>query len=164
MSLRMRLIEIKADWEIWENWLARATGVLLLLAMAGNAGRFFSVRKDPSFLGASLSWLYMGAWLLGAVLLRNRETWVRRTRLVRWTAVASILLGLAVSTQDSVNPVSSLFTLPYALFVSAYYGLPQKAWLYYALPLAQAVTATLLARRLRRRKRARDDLDWGGPG
>ena len=164
MSLRTRLIEIKADWEIWENRLARATGVLLLLAMGGNAGRFFSVRKGPTLLGASLSWLYMGAWFLGALLLRNRETWVRRTRLVRWTAVGAILLGLAVSARDSVSPVSALLTLPYALFVSAYYGLPPKAWLYYALPLVQAVTASLLARRLRRRRREREDWDWGGPG
>lgn len=154
MSLRMRLIEIKADWEVWEDRLALATGVLLAAASAANAGRFFSVRKGPTLLGASLSWLYMGAWFLGAVLLRNRERWVRRTLLVRWTAVGSILLGLAVSARSRVSLLSSLCTLPYALFVSAYCGLPPKAWLYYALPLAQAVIASLLARRLRRRRAA----------
>lgn len=165
MSLRMRMIEIKADWDVWETRLAAATGVLLAASSLANVGRFFSVHKAPTLLGACLSWLYLGAWFLGAVLLRDREHWVRRTRAVRWIAVLSILLGLAVGTQASVNPVSSLFTLPYALFVAVYFGLPPMAWLYYAMALVQAVTASLLARRLRRRKKAAEDAEraerWG---
>lgn len=152
MSLRTRLIEIKADWEIWEIRLARATGILLAAAVIANAGRFFSVRKDPTLLGACLSWLYMGAWFLGAALLRNRERWVRWTCGVRWAAVGSILLALAVSVRSEVSLASSFCTVPYALFVSAYYGLPPKAWLYYAVALVQAVIAALLARRMRKRK------------
>ena len=152
MSLRTQLIEIKADWDVWESRLATATGVLLVAASLANVGRFFSVRREPTLLGACLSWLYLGAWCLGAILLRDREKWVRRTRAVRWCAVGAILLGLAVSARDSVNLISSLFTLPYALFVSAYYGLPSMAWLYYALALSQAVIASLLGRRLRRRQ------------
>lgn len=162
MSLRTRLIAIKADWGIWEDRLARATGILLLLASGANAGRFFTVRKGPTLLGASLSWLYMGAWFLAALLLRDRERWVQWTHALRWTAVWSILLALMVSAGSEVSLFSSFCTVPYALFISAYYGLPPKAWLYYALPLVQAVITTLLFRRLRKRKKEAPPPELGG--
>lgn len=47
---------------------------------------------------------------------------------------------------------SAVCVMPYAVFTSAYSGLSQGAWVSYFLPLAQAVTASLLARRLRRKE------------
>ena len=47
MSLRRKLLEIKANWEKWEDRLAIAAEGLFAAAVAANVGRFFSVRKVP---------------------------------------------------------------------------------------------------------------------
>lgn len=151
MSLRRKLLAIKADWEKWENRLMIAEGVFFAAAIVCNAGLFFSVRKTPSFFGAAFSWLYVVFWFPGAVLLRNRARWVRAVGIVRWTAVGAILLGIAASASGGMGWFSALCVMPYALFTSAYSGLFQPAWVSYLLPLAQAVTASLLSRRLRRK-------------
>ncbi len=48
---------------------------------------------------------------------------------------------------------SSVCVIPYAAFISAYSGLSQEAWLYYLLLFAQALAASGLSRRLRRRQK-----------
>lgn len=153
MSLRQKLLEIKANWEQWEDGLGIAIAVFFVGAVAANAGLFFSVRKTPFLLGTAFSWLYAPSWFLGAILLRNRDQWVRTICTVRWTAVGAILLGIAAGASGGMGFFSALCVMPYALFVSPYSGLSQEAWVSYLLPLAQAVTASLLARRLRRQKR-----------
>lgn len=151
MSLRTRLIAIKANWDKWENGLAVAVAVCFAGAVLCNVGLFFSARKTPSLPGTAFSWAYTASWFLGALLLRNRGDLLRIAGIVRWTAVAAIFLGIAVSGGTGV--LSALCVMPYALFVSAYAGLSQRAWVSYLLSLAQAVTAALLSRRLRRKRR-----------
>ncbi len=153
MSLRRKLLEIKANWEKWEDRLAIAAEGLFAAAVAANVGRFFSVRKDPSLLGAVCSWLYLITWVLAAILLRNRTKWIRTVLIVRWTGVAAVLLAFAASASGSVNSFSSVCVIPYAAFISAYSGLSQEAWLYYLLLFAQALAASGLSRRLRRRQK-----------
>lgn len=150
MSLRTRLIAVKANWDKWENGLAIAVAVCFAGAVLCNVGLFFSVRKTPSFFGAVFSWAYVVSWPLGALLLRNRGDVLRLAVIVRWAAVAAMVLGIAASGGTGI--FSALCVMPYALFVSAYTGLSQAAWLSYLLALAQAVTAALLVRRLRRRR------------
>lgn len=153
MSLRMRLISLKADGELWENALAVAVAVCFAAAVLGNVGLFFSVRKTPSLLGAVFSWAYVLSWLLGALLLRNRKNLLRLAVIVRWAAVAAVALGIAAS--GGTGALSALCVLPYALFLSAYAGLDGGALVSYGLALAQAVTASLLLRRLRRKQTRR---------
>lgn len=150
MSLRTRLIAVKANWDKWENGLAIAVAVCFAGAVLCNVGLFFSVRKTPSLPGAVFSWAYVVSWPLGALLLRNRGDVLRLAVIVRWAAVAAMVLGIAASGGTGI--FSALCVMPYALFISAYAGLSQAAWLSYLLPLAQAVTAALLVRRLRRRR------------
>ena len=73
MSLRRKLLAMKADWEKWENRISIAVAVFFAGAVIANAGLFFSVRKTPSFFGAAFSWLYVTSWFLAAILLRDRE-------------------------------------------------------------------------------------------
>jgi len=87
MSLRQKLLQIKADWEKWEDRLSIAVAVFFAAAIAANVGLFFSVRKTPSFFGAAFSWLYAVSWFPAAILLRNRAKRVRAVSIVRWTAV-----------------------------------------------------------------------------
>ena len=108
MSLRRKLLEIKANWEKWEDRLAIAAEGLFAAAVAANVGRFFSVRKDPSLLGAVCSWLYLITWVLAAILLRNRTKWIRTVLIVRWTGVAAVLLAFAASASGSCRAISSL--------------------------------------------------------
>ncbi|MCI8813257.1 MAG: hypothetical protein HFG12_08485 [Oscillibacter sp.] len=150
MSLRRKLLAMKADWEKWENRISIAVAVFFAGAVIANAGLFFSVRKTPSFFGAAFSWLYAVSWFPAAMLLRDRAGWVRAAVILRWTAVAAILLGIAAGAGGGLGLFSALCVMPYALFISAYSGLSQPAWVSYLLPLAQAVTASLLSRRLRR--------------
>ena len=152
MSLRQKLLQIKADWEKWEDRLSIAVAVFFAAAIAANVGLFFSVRKTPSFFGAAFSWLYALSWFPAAILLRNRAKWVRAVSIVRWTAVGAILLGIAAGAGGGLGLLSAVCVMPYAVFTSAYSGLSQGAWVSYFLPLAQAVTASLLARRLRRKE------------
>lgn len=153
MSLQMRLISMKADGDLWENALAVAVAVCFAGAVLCNVGLFFSVRKTPSFFGAVFSWAYVLSWLLGALLLRNRKNLLRLAAIVRWTAVAAAVLGVTAS--GGTGAFSALCVLPYALFLSAYAGLDGGALVSYGLALAQAVTASLLLRRLRRKQTRR---------
>lgn len=155
MSLRLKLLTIKADWEKWENRLMIAVAVFFAAAVIANVGLFFSVRKTPSFFGAAFSWLYLLSWFLAAILLRDRARWVRAVRIVRWTAVGAILLGIAAGAGGGMGLLSAAGVMPYALFISAYSGLSQRAWVSYLLLLVQAVTALLLSRRLRRKRTER---------
>lgn len=150
MSLRTRLIAVKANWDKWENGLAIAVAVCFAGAVLCNVGLFFSVQKTPSFFGTAFSWLYVVLWWPAALLLRNRGDVLRLAVIVRRAAVAAMVLGIAASGGTGI--FSALCVMPYALFVSAYAGLSQAAWLSYLLALAQAVTAALLVRRLRRRR------------
>ena len=154
MSFRRKLLQIKANWEIWEKRLSVASAVSLAAAAAANVGLFFSARGTPSLPGTVFSWLYLILWSLAAILLRNRAGWVRAACIVRWAAVASILLGIAASGGDGL--FSALCVIPYAVCTSVYGGLSRAAWVAYLLPLAQAVAAALLFRRLRRRKAGQD--------
>ena len=156
MSLRQKLLEIKSDWEKWGDRLSVATAVFFAGAIASNVGLFFSVRKTPSFFGAAFSWLYVTSWFPAAILLRDRERWIRAARIVRWTAVWSILLGIAAGASGGMGLFSAVCVMPYAVFTSLYSGLSQPAWVSYALPLAQAAAASLLFRRLRRKKGERE--------
>ena len=156
MSLRRKLLEIKSDWEKWGDRLSVATAVFFAGAIASNVGLFFSVRKTPSFLGAAFSWLYVTSWFPAAILLRDRERWIRAARIVRWTAVWSILLGIAAGASGGMGLFSAVCVMPYAVFTSLYSGLSQPAWVSYALPRAQAAGASLLFRRLRRKKGERE--------
>lgn len=150
MSLRMRLISLKADGEQWENALAAAVAVCFAGAVLGNVRLFFSVRKTPSLFGAVFSWAYVISWPLGALLLRNRRDLLRISLIVRWAAVGAVLLGIAAS--GGTGAFSALCVMPYALFLSAYAGLDGGALVSYGLILAQALAAALLLRRLRRRE------------
>lgn len=152
MSLRTRLIAVRANRDKWEDRLTVAVAVCFAGAVLCNVGLFFSVRKTPSFLGAAFSWLYVASWSLGACLLRDRVRWVRAVCIIRWTTVGSILLGIAAGASGGMGWFSALCVLPYALFTSAYSGLSLGAWASYLLPLVQAVTAALLLRRLGRRR------------
>lgn len=153
MSLRHKLLAIKADWEKWEDGLIFAMAVFFAGAVAANVGLFFSVRKTPSLPGAAFSWLYAVSWFPGALLLRNRERWLRAVRIVRWAAVGAILLGMIAAAAGGLGLLSALCVMPYAVFTAPYSGLSQPAWVSYVLPLAQAVTASVLSRRLRRKRR-----------
>lgn len=150
MSLRMRLIAVKANWDKWENALAIAVAACFAGAVLCNVGLFFSVRKTPSLPGAAFSWAYVVLWPLGALLLRNRGDVLRLAVIVRWTAAAAAALGVAASGGTGV--LSALCVMPYALFLSAYAGLSRAAGLSYLLILAQAAAAALLFRRLRRKR------------
>lgn len=150
MSLRMRLIAVKANWDKWENALAIAVAACFAGAVLCNVGLFFSVRKTPSLPGAAFSRAYVVLWPLGALLLRNRGDVLRLAVIVRWTAAAAAALGVAASGGTGV--LSALGVMPYALFLSAYAGLSRAAWLSYLLILAQAAAAALLFRRLRRKR------------
>ena len=151
MSLRQKLLQIRADWDKWADRLSIAVAVFFAAAIVFNVGLFFSVRRTPSFFGAAVSWLYLISWSLAAILLRNQARWVRTARAVRWAAVAAILLGLAAGTGGGMGFLSAVCVMPYAVFTSAYSGLAPAAWVNYVLPLAQAAAASLLSRRLRRR-------------
>lgn len=151
MSLRQKLLHIKADWEKWEKRISIAVAVFFAGAVITNVGLFFSVRKTPSFFGAAFSWLYVVSWFPAAVLLRNRVRWVRAVRAVRWAAAGAILLGIAAGAGGGLGLFSAVCVMPYAVFTSAYTGLSQGAWVSYFLPLAQAATASFLFRRLRRK-------------
>ena len=105
MSLRRKLLAMKADWEKWENRISIAVAVFFAGAVIANAGLFFSVRKTPSFFGAAFSWLYAVSWFPAAMLLRNRARWVRAAVILRWTAVAAILLGGASVNKASIANV-----------------------------------------------------------
>ena len=98
----------------------------------------------------------MTSWFPAAILLRDRERWIRAARIVRWTAVWSILLGIAAGASGGMGLFSAVCVMPYAVFTSLYSGLSQPAWVSYALPLAQAAAASLLFRRLRRKKGERE--------
>ena len=113
MSLRQKLLEIKSDWEKWGDRLSVATAVFFAGAIASNVGLFFSVRKTPSFLGAAFSWLYVTSWFPAAILLRDRERWIRAARIVRWTAVWSILLGIAAGASGGMGLFSAVCVMPY---------------------------------------------------
>ena len=152
MSLRSRLISLKANRNKWENVLAAAVAACFAGAVLCNVGLFFSVRRTPSLLGAAFSRLYVVSWFLGAVFLRDRARWVRAVCAVRWTAAGAILLGIAAGAGGGMGWFSALCVMPYALFTSAYSGLSLGAWATYLLPLVQAVTAALLLRRLGRRR------------
>lgn len=152
MSLRQKLLRVRADWEKWEDGLAIAGAVFFAASIACNIGLFFSVRKTPSLPGAAASWLYVVFWFLGALLLRNRVRWMRIVHIVRWTAVWAIVLGIAAGAAGELGLFSALCVMPYAVFTAPYSGLSQPAWVSYFLPLVQAVTVSLLSRRLRRKK------------
>lgn len=150
MSLRRRLLQVKADREKWENRLALAVAVFFAGAIVCNLRLFFSVCKTPSFFGAAFSWLYAASWLPAAVLLRRRAEWLRAAWAVRWAAVGCIILGIAASAGGGMGVFSAVCVMPYAVFTSVYAGLAPAAWMNYGLPLAQAVVVTVLFRRLRR--------------
>ncbi len=159
MSLRQKLLAVKADWEKWEDGLMIAITAFFAASIAANVGLFFSVRKTPSVPGAAFSWLYVVSWFAGALLLRNRAAWVRAVRAVRWAAVGAILLGIAAGAGGGMGLLSALCVMPYAVLVSPYSGLSQPAWVSYFLPLVQAAAASLLSRRLRRKRTDRPGDD-----
>ena len=73
MSLRRKLLAMKADWEKWENRISIAVAVFFAGAVIANAGLFFSVRKTPSFFGAAFSWLYAVSWFPAAQRIRQPQ-------------------------------------------------------------------------------------------
>lgn len=151
MSFQMRWLRFKANRDMWERRVSAAAAVLFAAAAAVNAGPLFC-GGGVTALGAVCSRLYLAVWFSAAVFLRNRAGWVRAACIVRWTAAASVLLGAAASGGDGL--FSALCVVPYAVFISVYGGLGRRAWVYFVLLSVQALVASGLSLRLRRKRRA----------
>lgn len=152
MPFRTRWLQFKANRKLWEDRVFIAAVVLFAAAAAANAGPMFW-NGGITIPGAVCSWLYLAVWFSAAVFLRNRAGWVRTALIARWSAVAAVLLALAVTASGSANMLASVCVLPYAVFIAVYGGLGRAGWVYYALLALQAMIAAGLFVRLRKKRR-----------